>query len=579
MFKCNFGDKFDQFSTWQNIKNAYVPATTVCYQKIKTNTFKKPKSINSNSNLLYERNLSVGENISAIIPGKLKVTFNSITSSGTLYFSEITNDSGYYYFDIYTTAVYSGDVTICLKIPDGLNQNNARLVRVLEDGSFEDVTTSVSYRTICGVFPSIGFRALDEGSITRFDPVLVISDPSSQAGTYAQDQFTIITSGGNSAQVVTNSDGEIIDIVWGFDYEDCDPPKSIGGFNIDNIFDTLDCGCWETVLSLGALADIISYIVIAWTTVKAAFAAAKAAGLALKLLWDDLGQKVAEIGLKQAAIKASQGVINNIKGKLGPLERKMHDIYDEIAELDPLDLGPEHLDDWQKKHYWDLQNELGPIGKEVDKLTGELNAEIQNQSSLFDDFLVLSDEEEAIKASIAATKAQQEGFLASAFATLALINAAYESIRSIPVLSQQKQCNDEGQTLGEDCECYYNVTVIRESDSVDFRVKNNDTILEAAEINQVNLPFACRAGSCSSCVMKKVSGCIDQEEQSFLDDDMIKHCYTTTCVARPKSDLVLDSTQLLNIYNWDNEKNEIPGCPDATVDGCCDCPPPNNGDG
>ena len=71
-------------------------------------------------------------------------------------------------------------------------------------------------------------------------------------------------------------------------------------------------------------------------------------------------------------------------------------------------------------------------------------------------------------------------------------------------------------------------------------VSDEEPLLDALEAAGLRLPYGCRHGACITCAARLLDGTVDQSEGKALKPAQKKAGYVLLCIARPRSDCVIE---------------------------------------
>ena len=81
---------------------------------------------------------------------------------------------------------------------------------------------------------------------------------------------------------------------------------------------------------------------------------------------------------------------------------------------------------------------------------------------------------------------------------------------------------------------------ISNRNGISFQVEHKRPLLDSLREYGVDLPYGCKYGGCITCAAKLIDGEVDQRRQVALNNRQINDGYIILCVARPKSNLILE---------------------------------------
>lgn len=138
-----------------------------------------------------------------------------------------------------------------------------------------------------------------------------------------------------------------------------------------------------------------------------------------------------------------------------------------------------------------------------------------------------------------------EGLMTEAKEALKILKVPAQQIFKESFVSSGNNAADTGQSLNgpEDNQKIKDqvVTIQYEGSEYKITVPKEQTILEAALNQNVDLPFSCQAGLCTACRGKCLSGKVHLDERDGLSDAEVEEGYVLTCVGHPLStDVVIE---------------------------------------
>ncbi len=83
------------------------------------------------------------------------------------------------------------------------------------------------------------------------------------------------------------------------------------------------------------------------------------------------------------------------------------------------------------------------------------------------------------------------------------------------------------------------ITILLDDETTSFTMKQSENILNAALDKDLDAPYSCQGGICSSCMAKVTEGKAIMKNNSILSDEEVAEGFVLTCEAHPTTDKII----------------------------------------
>lgn len=95
----------------------------------------------------------------------------------------------------------------------------------------------------------------------------------------------------------------------------------------------------------------------------------------------------------------------------------------------------------------------------------------------------------------------------------------------------------------------YDVQLLHQGNTYTISVADNQTILERALEEGIELPYSCSAGVCTTCAAQVMEGEVDQGDGMGVSPALQAKGYTLLCCAYPRSNLKIETEKEETVYH------------------------------